>query len=46
MKKIIVIAILFLTIASVIFDFKTFAGKDFKKEVAFEIDTIKEIYIN
>ncbi|MEK4709045.1 hypothetical protein [Bacillus sp. FSL R10-2780] len=41
MKKIIVI-----TIASVIFGFKTFAGKEFKKEVAFEIDTIKEIYIN
>ncbi|SCC48755.1 Uncharacterized protein BC0861_05123 [Bacillus mobilis] len=46
MKKIIVIAILFLTIASVIFGFKTFQGKDFKKEQSFEINDIKEIEVD
>ncbi|MCH4570696.1 DUF4097 family beta strand repeat-containing protein [Bacillus sp. ES1-5] len=46
MKKIIVIAILFLTIASVIFGFKTFQGKDFKKEKSFEINHIKEIEVD
>lgn len=45
-KKIIVIAILFLTIASVIFGFKTFQGKDFKKEQYFEINDIKEIEVD
>ncbi|WP_002145481.1 DUF4097 family beta strand repeat-containing protein [Bacillus cereus] len=46
MKKIIVIAILFLTIASVVFGFKTFHGKDFKKEKSFEINNIKEIEVD
>ncbi|PEM52535.1 hypothetical protein CN611_19300 [Bacillus wiedmannii] len=46
MKKIIVIAILFLTIASVIFGFKTFQRKDFKKEKSFEINHIKEIEVD
>ncbi|PGO33462.1 hypothetical protein CN984_03765 [Bacillus cereus] len=46
MKKIIVIVILFLTIASVIFGFKTFQGKDFKKEKSFEINDIKEIEVD
>ncbi|MGH0428960.1 DUF4097 family beta strand repeat-containing protein [Bacillus hominis] len=46
LKKIIVIAILFLTIASVIFGFKTFQGKDFKKEKSFEINNIKEIEVD
>ncbi|WP_144650122.1 DUF4097 family beta strand repeat-containing protein [Bacillus cereus] len=46
LKKIIVIAILFLTIASVIFGFKTFQGKDFKKEQSFEINHIKEIEVD
>ncbi|HDX9629326.1 TPA: DUF4097 family beta strand repeat protein [Bacillus cereus] len=45
-KKIIVIAILFLTIASVIFGFKVFQGKDFKKEKSFEINHIKEIEVD
>ncbi|MGK0533289.1 DUF4097 family beta strand repeat-containing protein [Bacillus sp. 'calajunan'] len=44
-KKIIVIAILFLTIASVVFGFKVFQGKDFKKEKSFEINHIKEIEV-
>ncbi|WP_142344228.1 DUF4097 family beta strand repeat-containing protein [Bacillus cereus] len=46
LKKIIVIVILFLTIASVIFGFKTFQGKDFKKEKSFEINDIKEIEVD
>ncbi|PEU02098.1 hypothetical protein COK06_09655 [Bacillus cereus] len=46
MKKIIVIAILFLTIASAIFGFKTFQGKDFTKEKSFEINHIKEIEVD
>lgn len=46
LKKIIVIAILFLTIASVVFGFKTFQGKDFKKEKSFEINHIKEIEVD
>ncbi|MCP1165654.1 MULTISPECIES: DUF4097 family beta strand repeat-containing protein [Bacillus] len=46
LKKIIVSAILFLTIASVIFGFKTFQGKDFKKEQSFEINHIKEIEVD
>ncbi|MBF7151024.1 MULTISPECIES: DUF4097 family beta strand repeat-containing protein [Bacillus] len=45
-KKIIVIAILFLTIASAVFGFKIFQGKDFKKEKSFEINHIKEIEID
>ncbi|WP_237981662.1 DUF4097 family beta strand repeat-containing protein [Bacillus thuringiensis] len=45
-KKIIVIAILFLTIASVVFGFKVFQGKDFKKEKSFEINHIKEIEVD
>ncbi|CAM4185294.1 MULTISPECIES: DUF4097 family beta strand repeat-containing protein [Bacillus cereus group] len=45
-KKIIVIAILFLTIASAVFGFKTFQGKDFKKEQSFEINDIKEIEVD
>ncbi|WP_439874217.1 DUF4097 family beta strand repeat-containing protein [Bacillus mycoides] len=45
-KKIIVIAILFLTIASAIFGFKTFQGKDFTKEKSFEINHIKEIEVD
>ncbi|MBE5104496.1 DUF4097 family beta strand repeat protein [Bacillus thuringiensis] len=45
-KKIIVIAILFLTIASAVFGFKVFQGKDFKKEKSFEINHIKEIEVN
>jgi len=45
-KKIIVIAILFLTIASTIFGFKTFQEKDFKKEKSFEINNIKEIEVD
>lgn len=46
MKKIIVIAILLITIASVVFGFKTFQGKDFKKEKSFEINHIKEIEVD
>ncbi|MGE7883377.1 DUF4097 family beta strand repeat-containing protein [Bacillus sp. NPDC094077] len=46
MKKIIVIAILFITIASVFFGFKTFHRKDFKKENSFEINNIKEIEVD
>ncbi|MGE6589421.1 DUF4097 family beta strand repeat-containing protein [Bacillus mycoides] len=46
LKKIIVIAILFLTIASVVFGFKAFHGKDFKKEKSFEINNIKEIEVD
>lgn len=46
MKKIIVIAILFITIASVVFGFKVFKGKDFKKEKSFEINNIKEIEVD
>lgn len=46
MKKIIVIAILLITIASVIFGFKIFQGKDFKKEKSFEINHIKEIEVD
>ncbi|WP_117616431.1 DUF4097 family beta strand repeat-containing protein [Bacillus wiedmannii] len=45
-KKIIVIAILLITIASVVFGFKTFQGKDFKKEKSFEINHIKEIEVD
>ncbi|OJE34241.1 hypothetical protein BAQ49_18725 [Bacillus proteolyticus] len=45
-EKKIVIAILFLTIASVVFGFKTFQGKDFKKEKSFEINNIKEIEVD
>ncbi|MGG0728300.1 DUF4097 family beta strand repeat-containing protein [Bacillus paramycoides] len=45
-KKMIVIAILFLTIASVVLGFKTFQGKDFKKENSFEINNIKEIEVD
>lgn len=45
-KKMIVIAILFITIASAIFGFKTFHGKGFKKESAFEINAIKEIEVD
>lgn len=45
-KKIIVIAILFLTIASMVFGFKLFQGKDFKKEKSFEINNIKEIEVD
>lgn len=45
-KKIIVIAILFLTIASAVFGFKVFQGKDFKKEKSFEINDIKEIEVD
>ncbi|RAN83416.1 DUF4097 family beta strand repeat-containing protein [Bacillus sp. SRB_331] len=46
MKKIIVIAILLITIASVVFGFKVFQGKDFKKEKSFEINNIKEIEVD
>ncbi|AHZ53371.1 hypothetical protein BK751_29095 [Bacillus thuringiensis serovar galleriae] len=46
MKKIIVIAILFITIASVVFGIKVFQGKDFKKEKSFEINNIKEIEVD
>ncbi|MGE6539486.1 DUF4097 family beta strand repeat-containing protein [Bacillus luti] len=46
LKKIIVIAILFLTIASVVFGFKAFQEKDFKKEKSFEINNIKEIEVD
>ncbi|KFL77591.1 hypothetical protein DJ50_3321 [Bacillus cereus ATCC 10876] len=46
MKKIIVIAILFITIASAVFGFKVFQGKDFKKEKSFEINNIKEIEVD
>lgn len=45
-KKIIVIAILFITIASAVFGFKVFQGKDFKKEKSFEINHIKEIEVD
>jgi DUF4097 and DUF4098 domain-containing protein YvlB len=45
-KKIIVSAILLLTIASVVLGFKTFHGKDFKKEKSFEINNIKEIEVD
>ncbi|MBK5489788.1 DUF4097 family beta strand repeat protein [Bacillus sp. TH17] len=46
MKKIIVIAILLITIASMVFGFKTFHMKDFKKENSFEINNIKEIEVD
>ncbi|ARJ24104.1 DUF4097 family beta strand repeat protein [Bacillus sp. ISL-8] len=46
MKKIIVIAILLITIASVVFGFKTLQGKDFKKKKSFEINNIKEIEVD
>ena len=46
MKKIIVIAIVFITIASVVFGFKVFQGKDFKKEKSFDINNIKEIEVD
>ncbi|KWU58674.1 hypothetical protein AWW70_20605 [Bacillus mycoides] len=46
MKKIIVIAILLITIASMVFGFKTFHRKDFKKENSFEINNIKEIEVD
>ncbi|QIW20992.1 DUF4097 family beta strand repeat-containing protein [Bacillus thuringiensis] len=46
MKKIIVIAILFITIASVVFGFKVFQGKDFKREKSFDINNIKEIEVD
>ncbi|MGG3673428.1 DUF4097 family beta strand repeat-containing protein [Bacillus nitratireducens] len=46
LKKIIVIAILFVTIASMIFGFKTFQGKGFKKEKSFGINHIKEIEVD
>ncbi|PGB03033.1 hypothetical protein COL93_07975 [Bacillus toyonensis] len=46
MKKIIVIAILFLTIANAVLGFKVFQGKDFKKEKSFEINNIKEIEVD
>ncbi|PFM65098.1 hypothetical protein COJ48_07655 [Bacillus cereus] len=46
MKKIIVIAILLITIASVVFGFKVFQGEDFKKENSFEINHIKEIEVD
>lgn len=46
MKKIIVIAILFITIASAVLGFKVFHGKDFKKEKSFEINHIKEIEVD
>ncbi|MGG0703143.1 DUF4097 family beta strand repeat-containing protein [Bacillus paramobilis] len=46
LKKIIVIAILLITIASVVLGFKTFQGKDFKKEKSFEINHIKEIEVD
>ncbi|HDR4423694.1 TPA: DUF4097 family beta strand repeat protein [Bacillus cereus] len=46
MKKITVIALLFLTITSAVFGFKTFQGKDFKKEKSFEINHIKEIEVD
>lgn len=45
-KRIIVIAILFITIASVVFGIKVFQGKDFKKEKSFEINNIKEIEVD
>jgi len=45
-KKIIVIAILFITIASAVFGFKVFQGKDFKKEKSFDINNIKEIEVD
>ncbi|MBE7095723.1 MULTISPECIES: DUF4097 family beta strand repeat-containing protein [Bacillus cereus group] len=46
MKNIIVIAILFITIASAVFGFKVFQGKGFKKEKSFEINHIKEIEVD
>ncbi len=46
MKKMIVIAIVFITIASVVFGIKVFQGKDFKKEKSFEINNIKEIEVD
>ncbi|CUB10386.1 hypothetical protein BN2127_JRS1_02171 [Bacillus cereus] len=46
MKKIIVIAIVFITIASAVFGFKVFQGKDFKEEKSFEINNIKEIEVD
>ncbi|MEB9406672.1 DUF4097 family beta strand repeat-containing protein [Bacillus cereus] len=45
-KKIIVIAILVITIASAVFGFKVFQGKDFKKEKSFDINNIKEIEVD
>ncbi|MDA1527849.1 DUF4097 family beta strand repeat-containing protein [Bacillus cereus group sp. TH260-2LC] len=46
MKKMIVIAIVFITIASVVFGIKVFQGKDFKKEKSFDINNIKEIEVD
>ncbi|TXS02008.1 hypothetical protein DN390_04265 [Bacillus sp. SH7-1] len=46
MKKIIVIAILVITIASAVLDFKVFQVKDFKQEKSFEINNIKEIEVD
>ncbi|HDR8448667.1 DUF4097 family beta strand repeat-containing protein [Bacillus cereus] len=46
MKKMIVIAILFITIASVVFGIKVFQGKDFKKEKSFDINNIKAIEVD
>ncbi|PKJ57607.1 hypothetical protein CWE34_03945 [Bacillus sp. SN10] len=46
MKKIIVIAILVITIASAVFGFKVFQGKDFKMEKSFDINNIKEIDVD
>ncbi|WP_157829783.1 DUF4097 family beta strand repeat-containing protein [Bacillus sp. SN10] len=45
-KKIIVIAILVITIASAVFGFKVFQGKDFKMEKSFDINNIKEIDVD
>ncbi len=42
----IVIAILFITIASVVFGIKVFQGKDFKKEKSFDINNIKAIEVD
>ncbi|KAA0744599.1 hypothetical protein DN389_18040 [Bacillus sp. AY3-1] len=46
MKKIIVIAILVITIASAVLGFKVFQVKDFKQERSFEINNIKEIEVD
>ena len=45
-EKMIVIAIVFITIASVVFGIKVFQGKDFKKEKSFDINNIKEIEVD
>lgn len=42
----IVIGILFITIASVVFGIKVFQGKDFKKEKSFDINNIKAIEVD